>query len=530
MATEGALSTLSRYEALFELSSEINAASEILRAGELLARRIKYVADVYSWRYFSLESQGANSISARQAMVIDGYRGNADVEHVPEERLCSVELSLWSRRRSSFLEGAELEQAKRVLPEQFRKDDIVQIVVCPRFGGGGLQSMLLFSKRRQPFNELDVKFLTLASQIFHDKVYLLWEQKKLRDLETAYLQQEITLRQSEKLATLGKLSAGMAHELNNPAAAAQRSADQLRGAIRELDEAQRNLGAAALTEAQSAVLSRVVASIVDPSNRYAELDALDRSDLEGDIEQWLVERGIHEAWELAPTLASFGWDPQKLSEIVAPFGTNQLPVVLASLKSGYAAATLVEDIREATRRISEIVKALRSYTYLDQAPIQRIDVHDGLDSTLVILRSKLKDGITVRRDYDRTLPQIQAFGTELNQVWTNIIDNAVGAMNGAGELVLRTYREDPWVVVEIKDTGPGIPEEIQSKIFDPFFTTKPPGEGTGLGLNISHNIVVQKHHGRIVVHSRPGETRFVVELPLDLSAVAPQSGTTEEAR
>ena len=530
MATEGALSTLSRYEALFELSSEINAATEIERVGELLTRRIKYVADVYSWRYFSLEREDASSTTARQAMVIDGYRGNAGVKHIPEGELCTVELNLWSRKRSSFVEGAELEEAKRVLPEQFRKDDIVQIVVCPRFGGGGLQSMLLFSKRRQPFNELDVKFLTLASQIFHDKVYLLWEQKKLRDLENAYLQQEITLRQSEKLATLGKLSAGMAHELNNPAAAAQRSADQLRVAIEELDEAQRNLGAAALTEAESAALSRLVASTIDPGNRSADLDPLSRSDLEGDIEQWLEEKGVDEAWELAPALASFGWDAQKLAEITMPFGANHLPVILASLKSGHAASTLVEEIREATRRITEIVKALRSYSYLDQAPIQRIDVHEGLDSTLVILRSKLKDGIAVRRDYDPALPQIQAFGTELNQVWTNIIDNAVAAMNGAGELVLRTYREDPWLVVEIKDNGPGVPAEIQSRIFDPFFTTKPPGEGTGLGLNISHNIVVQKHHGRIDVHSSPGETRFVVKLPLDPSAMTPQRGTTEEAR
>lgn len=530
MPTEGALSTLSRYEALFELSSEINAATEILRVGEQLARRIKYVADVYSWRYFSLEREGADSRKDRQAMVIDGYRGNASVEHVPVERLCNVELRLWSQRRHSFLEGKELEEAKRALPEQFKKDDVVQIVVCPRFGDGGLQSMLMFSKRRHPFNELDVKFLTLASQIFHDKVYLLWEQKKLRDLEMAYLQQEITLRQSEKLAMLGKLSAGMAHELNNPAAAAQRSADQLRSAIEQLDRAQRNLGATKLDATQAAALSQLVASIGDLASRAADLDPLSRSDLEGDIEQWLEERGVEEAWELAPTLVSIGWDPSKLAEIVAPFGADQLPVILASLKGGYAASTLVEEIREATGRISEIVKAMRSYTYLDQAPVQRIDVQEGLNSTLVILRSKLKDGITVRRDYDPALPQIEAFGTELNQVWTNIIDNAISAMKGAGELVLRTYREDPWAVVEIKDTGPGIPEDIQSRIFDPFFTTKPPGEGTGLGLNISHNIVVQKHHGIIDVHSRPGETRFVVKLPLDLSATAPQNGTIESAR
>ena len=530
MPAEDALSTLSRYEALFELLSEINAATEIPRAGELLVRRLKYVADVYSWRYFSLEREETDSRPDRMAMVIDGHRGEANVERIPVEQLCNVELSLWTRKRHFFLEGKELADAKSVLPRQFQKDDIVQIFVCPRFGAGRLQSMLLYSKRRQPFNDLDIKFLTLASQMFHDKVYLLWEQKKLRDLEMVYLQQEIALRQTDKLATLGKLSAGMAHELNNPAAAAQRSAAQLQTAIDELNQAQRNLGATELTSMQTTALSQLVASIGDLARRAADLDPLSQSDLEGDIEHWLEARGVEEAWELAPTLASMGLDPQKLSEAVTPFSADQLTVILASLKSAYTTSTLVGEIREATGRISEIVKALRSYSYLDQAPIQRIDIHEGLNSTLVILRSKLKDGITVRREYDPALPQIEAFGTELNQVWTNIIDNAVSAMNGVGELVLKTYREDPWVVVEIKDTGPGIPKDIQSKIFDPFFTTKAPGEGTGLGLNISHNIIAQKHHGTIDVSSKPGETCFVVKLPLDLSAMAPQDATTERAQ
>ena len=519
MPAESALSTLSRYEALFELSSEINAATEIVRAGELLVRRLKYVADVYSWRYFSLEREEADSITDRMAMVVDGHRGEVNVERIPMEQLCNVELSLWTRKRHFFLEGKELADAKGVLPRQFQKDDIVQIFVCPRFGAGRLQSMLLYSKRRQPFNDLDIKFLTLASQMFHDKVYLLWEQKKLRDLEMVYLQQEIALRQTDKLATLGKLSAGMAHELNNPVAAAQRSAEQLREAIDELNEAQRSLGAAELTSNQTAALAQLVASIDESASRAADLDPISRSDLESDIEQWLEERQVNEPWKLAPTLASVGWDPQKLEKVLTAFHTDQLALILASVKSEYTTSALVGEIREATGRISEIVKALRSYSYLDQAPVQRIDVHEGLNSTLVILRSKLKEGITVRREYDPALPQIEAFGTELNQVWTNIIDNAVSAMKGVGELVLKTYREDPWVVVEIKDTGPGIPNDLQSKIFDPFVTTKSPGEGTGLGLNISHNIIAQKHHGKIDVRSRPGETCFVVKLPLDLSAM-----------
>lgn len=531
MPAESALSTLSRYEALFELASEVNAAVEIARVSELLARRLKYVADVYSWRYFSLEREDPDSATEPGlAMVIDGYRGRARVERLPVERLCTVELSFWSGRRSSFLEGRELDDAKSVLPPQFHKDDIVQIFVCPRFEARQLQSMVLYSKRRHPFNELDIKFLTLVSQIFHDKIYLLWQQQKLRDLEMAYLQQEVMLRQSEKLATLGKLSAGLAHELNNPAAAAQRSAAQLRGEIDRLDHAQRELGAANLTEAQVVALSRLVAAIGDLARRAPEVDPLSRSDLEGDLERWLERRGLDEAWELAPTLASLGWDPQQLTEIDTEFGADQLGAILGSLTSRYTTSTLIEEIGEATGRISEIVKALRSYTYLDQAPIQQIDVHEGLNNTLVILRSKLKDGITVRRDFDPALPRIQAFGTELNQVWTNIIDNAISAMKGKGQLVLKTYREDPWVAVEIADTGSGIPEDIQSKIFDPFFTTKSPGEGTGLGLNISHNIVVQKHHGRIDVRSRPGETCFTVRLPLEAAVTVAESRATEGAQ
>jgi signal transduction histidine kinase len=191
--------------------------------------------------------------------------------------------------------------------------------------------------------------------------------------------------------------------------------------------------------------------------------------------------------------------------------------VIDWLNDTYTIYSLLEEIGQGAGRISEIVKALKGYTYLDQAPIQTVDIHDGLDSTLVILRSKLKPGITVHREYDADLPQIQARGSELNQVWTNLIDNAIGAMNGEGEITLRTRSNDQWVIVEIEDNGSGISEENLSNLFDPFFTTKPPGEGTGLGLNISHNIIVQKHQGRIDVTSRPGKTRFEVRLPLDCS-------------
>ena len=188
------------------------------------------------------------------------------------------------------------------------------------------------------------------------------------------------------------------------------------------------------------------------------------------------------------------------------------------LNATYVIYNLLTEIGQGAGRIAGIVKALKSYTYLDQAPVQAVDVNEGLDDTLLILRSKLKTGISVRREYSQDLPRIQAYGSELNQVWTNLIDNAVDAMGGQGEITLRTRKEGESVVVEVEDDGPGIPEDIQARIFDAFFTTKPPGKGTGLGLDISYRIVVDKHRGDMKVISQPGRTIFQVRLPLDLDA------------
>ena len=244
-------------------------------------------------------------------------------------------------------------------------------------------------------------------------------------------------------------------------------------------------------------------------------DRLGRSDREYEVAGWLEKRGIESGWELAPTLVSLGFDQAELQVLAEDFNASEFPVVAEWLRCTHTIYSLLCEIGLGTSRISEIVKALRNYSYMDQAPIQCVDVHEGLDDTLVILRSKLKSGVTVRKEYDEGLPDIDAYGSELNQVWTNIIDNAIDAMGGRGALVLRTRREDACVVVEIEDNGPGVPEEIQSKLFDPFFTTKPPGEGMGLGLNISRNIIVQKHQGEISLSSQPGRTCFEVRLPIN---------------
>ncbi|BAZ67855.1 MAG: cyclic nucleotide-binding domain-containing protein [Pelatocladus maniniholoensis HA4357-MV3] len=323
---------------------------------------------------------------------------------------------------------------------------------------------------------------------------------------------EAQLRQQEKMAALGKLSAGLAHELNNPGAAAQRAASLLRGNWQNLQSLTLQLNS--LTPEQLNLLVDMQNQAATYATTAVKLNPITQADQEDEVLEWLEDHDVNYAWKLAPTLVSAGIDSKKLDIIGDRIPAEFLSNVLTWLEASLAATGLINEVEHSTGRISELVKAIKGYTYMDQAPLQEIDVHEGIENTLLIFHCRIKKGVIVHRNYDRTLPRINAYAGELNQVWTNLIDNALDAMDGKGELTINTYKENNCLVVEIIDTGSGIPEAIQSRIFEPFFTTKGVGKGTGLGLEISYRIVVNRHKGDIYVESQPGCTHFRVRLPV----------------
>src|SRR6202048_2487108 len=318
-------------------------------------------------------------------------------------------------------------------------------------------------------------------------------------------------QQRDRLASLGKLSAGLAHELNNTAAAAKRATSQLRDILKRIRDASLELGRRDLTAVQQSEIERLEASFTQQD--VVPPDALTTRDLEDQIDSLLRSHGQNDLWQLAADPARRNIRPEALESLFASLDGDTARAALVRIAASAEVASLLHEIESSTSRISDLVRAIKEYTHMDQAPVQNVDIVKSLETTLTILNHKLKQGVGVQLDYQRVPLLVNSFGSELNQVWTNIIDNAIDAMHGKGELRVRTYRDDDCVVVEIGDNGPGISREVQPHIFEPFFTTKGVGEGTGLGLDTVQRIV-KKHRGNIQVSSKPGDTRFQVWLPL----------------
>ena len=387
---------------------------------------------------------------------------------------------------------------------------------------GDVTGVLPFSRMKQfTLNGravTDSRILRFPAALFPDLVQKMPElAKRLVGLMADRIRETTRIEQQrDRLAALGKLSAGLAHELNNPASAAKRAAGQLRDILKKIKDASLELGRRDLTSAQKAEIEKLETSFIQSDQPPP--DALTASDLEEQVDSLLRSHGQNDLWQLAADLARKNIKPEALESLFAALDAGTARAALVRIAASVEVANLLNEIESSTSRISDLVRAIKEYTYMDQAPVQNVDIVKSLETTLTILHHKLKGGVVVQRDYQRIPFLVNSFGSELNQVWTNLIDNAIDAMGGKGELRVRTYRDDRCVVVEIGDNGPGISPEVKPHIFEPFFTTKGVGEGTGLGLDTVQRIV-KKHRGNIQVTSKPGDTRFQVWLPLAETAV-----------
>jgi len=323
------------------------------------------------------------------------------------------------------------------------------------------------------------------------------------------------VQRHERLVALGSVTAGLTHELNNPVAAVLRASSRLRDMLAEMRAKLGLVIQSQLSGEQLEMIADLAAVALEQRRNAPALSPLETSDREDELADWLDDHVVEDSWEMAPTLVAAGVDQGWLERFAEALPSDQLGNSLSYPVRALESDALLDEITDAAGRISELLAAAKQYTQMDRAPLQTFDIHEGLDATLTMLGHKLGGDIEIVRDYDRSLPQIAAFPGELNQVWTNLIDNAVDAMDGEGTLTVRTHDGgDDRVVVEICDTGPGVADEVRSRIFEPFFTTKPMGKGTGLGLDIAWRIVVGRHHGDIRLDSVPGDTRFRVTLPL----------------
>jgi signal transduction histidine kinase len=372
----------------------------------------------------------------------------------------------------------------------------------------------------------DADFFVLPADEFATAVRT-WFPMALHLLEGLFFGTRATyslISERQRLLALGSLSAGLTHELNNPAAAAVRATAALRERVAGMRSKLAMIADGRLDGTRLHGLVELQNTAVKQAAGATPLSALAAADAEDTLGDWLDEHGVANAWDLTPALVAGGIGVPWLSTVAATIGEENLDSAVRWLTYTIDSELLMGEIDDAVTRISSLVGAAKQYSQLDRAPQQTVDVHALLDATLTMLQAKIPGGVRVVKDYDSDLPPIPAFGAELNQVWTNLIDNAVDAMAGQGTLTLRTWREHDRLFVEVGDTGAGVPANIRPRIFEPFFTTKPIGEGTGLGLDITHRIVVNKHHGDIQVSSEPGDTRFIVCLP-----ITPDTSDTDDS-
>ena len=368
-----------------------------------------------------------------------------------------------------------------------------------------LKPCRLFRLGKNDFWQMLSTCPSVASQIF-------------RTMATRVRNMEGYSQQREKLASLGTMAAGLAHELNNPATAARRASVHLREVVENLQSFACELHEL-LTPEQWQDLIDVLQSALARAGKSEPLDSVTRSDREEEVGTWLEQHGVADGWKLSPAFVGAGLDGKELTALAGKLPAEAVRCAFGWLEASLSLNSLLNEVEGSTTRIAELVKAVKSYSYMDQSPMQEVDVHEGIENTLTMLGHKLKN-VTVTRKYDRAVPHIMAYGGELNQVWTNLLDNAIDAVKGTGKICVATFLDDDQVVVEIADNGSGIPAEVQSHIFEPFYTTKGVGSGTGLGLVISNRIVANRHSGEIEFQSAPGDTRFKVRLPIKHS---PQS-------
>jgi signal transduction histidine kinase len=414
-----------------------------------------------------------------------------------------------------------------VLLRRVGEDDIEVVRTSNRGVYGGAFNAYIESLPQVYFNTMRVtvptRFFVLDASDFAELMRE-WFPMAVHLLEGLFFGQRSTqqaVSQRERLLALGSLSAGLMHELNNPAAAAVRATASLRERVAGMRHKLGMIGAAKYSKATLATLVQLQERAAELTAKAPSLSALEASDREDALADWLDDHDVRSGWELAPVFVQAGLDTAWLDHVAASVDDEVLDSALRWL--GYTVETelLMSEIEDSTTRITTLVGAARQYSQLDRAPYQVVNVHELLDSTLLMLGGKIPPGITVVKEYDTALPPVPGYAGELNQVWTNLIDNAVSAMGDTGTLTVRTLRDNDQACVEFADTGPGVPAEIRERIFEPFFTTKAVGQGTGLGLDISWRIVVNKHHGDLrLVHSEPGDTRFRVTLPL-----TPQQGS-----